>query len=717
MRKLLVLAFVGAIAFGAVAQRTGAWVDEVVFTAEVDHSKAILMLEAGDIHLYGFPIVNVALFNRVQNNPNLTYTISYGNYREFSFNPVGPVFASTGKLNPFAVPAIREACNWIIDRDYIVFGLLGGMGAPMYTSFGPYFAEVTQRYPKLFEAVEDYYAYDFDKGAKIIADEMAKLGATLVGGKWHYNGEPVVLSMLIRSDLAPYPVAGDYFADQLEAAGFTTTRLYRTSGEAAPLWQGDPARGLFHVYTGGWGASVFPREQATSLNQMYTPRGMALLLWQAYTPSAALDEAARKIAYREFSTMAEREQIFTTGLWESMKDSVRVWHTNLAGFMPSSKNVRVSACLAGSFTGSSYWPYTLQFHNEGVPQVGGTVNIAMNGLLTMPYNPVEGSSWSYDLAIMRNALGSAGTLTDSNDGLARPLRLEKGEVYVVKGLPVEKSLDWVDLHFVDAIKVPATAWADWDAAKQVWITAAERYGAEGGTARRKSVAYYPKDLWDVPLHDGSKITLADFVLAAIYSFDVCKPESIYFDQVAATRFQAWFPNFKGVEFKTDDPNYALIVTTYYDSFVLDAELSVASWWPTYGTYGCEGFWHNVGLGLLAEAEKSLAFSKAKSDTLGVEWMSYVAGPSLSILAVHLDVAKATGYIPYAPTMSQYVTPAQATERWTNLAAWYAKVGHFWVGSGPFYLEKAFPLEKVVVLKRFEAFPDLADKWLFAFNKN
>ncbi len=202
MRKLLVLAFVGAIAFGAVAQRTGAWVDEVVFTAEVDHSKAILMLEAGDIHLYGFPIVNVALFNRVQNNPNLTYTISYGNYREFSFNPVGPVFASTGKLNPFAVPAIREACNWIIDRDYIVFGLLGGMGAPMYTSFGPYFAEVTQRYPKLFEAVEDYYAYDFDKGAKIIADEMAKLG---VRSGWPVRissaaGE-VVVPVLLREEL------------------------------------------------------------------------------------------------------------------------------------------------------------------------------------------------------------------------------------------------------------------------------------------------------------------------------------------------------------------------------------------------------------------------------------------------------------------------------------------------------------------------------------
>ncbi len=46
-------------------------------------------------------------------------------------------------------------------------------------------------------------------------------------------------------------------------------------------------------------------------------------------------------------------------------------------------------------------------------------------------------------------------------------------------------------------------------------------------------------------------------------------------------------------------------------------------------------------------------------------MSLVAGPSLDILKGYLDKAQAENYIPYAPTMSQFVTPEEATARWAN----------------------------------------------------
>ena len=44
-----------------------------------------------------------------------------------------------------------------------------------------------------------------------------------------------------------------------------------------------------------------------------------------------------------------------------------------------------------------------------------------------------------------------------------------------------------------------------------------------------------------------------------------------------------------------------------------------------------GAWHNLALGVQADAEKKLAFSADKADTNKVEWMSYIAGPSLEIL--------------------------------------------------------------------------------------
>ena len=118
------------------------------------------------------------------------------------------------------------------------------------------------------------------------------------------------------------------------------------------------------------------------------------------------------------------------------------------------------------------------------------------------------------------------------------------------------------------------------------------------------------------------------------------------------------------------------------------------------------------LGIRAEEDGALAFSQAKSSALGVEWMSFIAGPSLPFLRSYLTSAKATNYIPYEPTMGLYVTGTEASERWSNLEGWYADKGHFWVASGPFYLESADATEKVIHLKRFEDYPDPMDRWLF-----
>jgi len=69
-----------------------------------------------------------------------------------------------------------------------------------------------------------------------------------------------------------------------------------------------------------------------------------------------------------------------------------------------------------------------------------------------------------------------------------------------------------------------------------------------------------------------------------------------------------------------------------------------------------------------------------------------------------------------PTMGNYVPAEEATARYANLAAWSAPApagkGHFWVASGPFYLEAAYPLTKVIQLKRFADYPDEIGRWDF-----
>jgi peptide/nickel transport system substrate-binding protein len=117
------------------------------------------------------------------------------------------------------------------------------------------------------------------------------------------------------------------------------------------------------------------------------------------------------------------------------------------------------------------------------------------------------------------------------------------------------------------------------------------------------------------------------------------------------------------------------------------------------------------LGILAEANKELAFSSGKADELKVEWMSFIAGPSLEILKRHLTEALEKGFIPYENTLGKYITAEEAKARYEALESWHQQRGHFWVGHGPFYLHEVRPVEKIVVIRRYEEYPDPADKWV------
>ncbi|MCL0056181.1 ABC transporter substrate-binding protein, partial [Dehalococcoidia bacterium] len=86
-------------------------------------------------------------------------------------------------------------------------------------------------------------------------------------------------------------------------------------------------------------------------------------------------------------------------------------------------------------------------------------------------------------------------------------------------------------------------------------------------------------------------------------------------------------------------------------------------------------------------------------------------PSLPILERHLADAKAEGFIPYAPTLGEFITPEEAVARYANLQNWFEERGHFWLATGPFYLHAAFPVEEILHLKRFPYFPDPAERWV------
>jgi len=678
---------------------TGAWVDEVVAVEEPSADAAVTRMESGDIDVYAFTVSNPEVLAKVEESPNLDYAQSFGSYNELTFNVAGPVFSGTGKLNPFAIPRIREAMNYLIDREYVVDEIMGGLAEPRWLPFN----KASNDYAKLADVarkLELQYAYNKDRAAEIIGEEMVALGAEMVDGKWQYNGEPVELIVLIRTEDERRDI-GDYVSNQLEDIGFTVTRDYKTSAEASPLWvQSDPNDGLWHVYTGGWITTVVPRDLGDNFAFFYTDMGIPWPLWQAYKNTPEFHKLAERLLNRDYSTLEERRDMMAQALEMSMKDSARVWLCDRASISPFRKEIKVGADLYGAISGSWLWAFTLQREGE----VGGRVTIAMPSILPEPWNPIAGSNWIYDMMLIRGT-GERAYMPDPYTGLYWAQRVEKADVVVKEGLPVGKTLDWVNVEFAPEIVVPDDAWADWDPVEQRFITAGEKY-TETQTVARKSTVYYPDDLYEtVKWHDGSNFSIGDVLMYMILTFDRAKEASPYYDESAVADYQAFMSAFRGVRIVSTDP---LVIETYSDLYNLDAELCPDFWWPYYDQG--QGSWHTLALGLMAEEKGEAAFSSSKADALEAEWLSYIAGPTIDVLKAQLDEAVAEGFIPFAPTMSEYVSEAEAKARYGNLSNWYEEHGHFWVGTGPLYLDRAYPVEGTVSLKRNAMYPDLSEKW-------
>jgi peptide/nickel transport system substrate-binding protein len=684
--------------------RKGAWVDEVIFTEENSAEAAASQLNAGQLDIYAYTVAEAPVFETVKASPNLAYSSASGSSVALMFNPAP---FTSGELNPFSDQQIREAMHWLVDRDYVAQEIYRGLALPRYSVLTTVFPDYA-RYADIMRALEAKYAYDFDKAEAIVTERMTALGAEKVDGRWSFDGSPISLKFVIRTEDNRRPI-GDYFAGQLELLGFTVERLYKNRTEASPYWiQSDPAEGAWHLYTAGWIASSISRDEGSQFSGYFMPRGFGIPLWQAYTPPAEFDEIALKLESNDFQDLDERRALFEAALPFSMSEAYEIWVVDEVSFSPRIADLNVASDLAGGTAGSYLWAQTLRLGDAE----GGSVRISQPGILVDPWNPINGSNWIYD-SMPQRGTSDNGAVADPFTGLSWPQRLESAEVTVQEGLPVASSLDWVDLQFEPSITVPEDAWLDWDAAAQRFITVGELH-PEGLTAKTRVTVTYPADMFEtVKWHDGSPLSAADFVMAMIQVFDGAKPESAIFDEVNVSGTEAYQSHFRGVRIVSTDP---LVIETYDDAFLLDAEVMVTqnmtypnpTWWPQYA-FG-EAAWHSLVPGILAESNQELAFSTDKAGALEVEWMSMISGPSLEILAKYLDQAESETLIPYAATLGDFITPEEASARYAALKEFYGEHNHFWVNTGPFLLDKVFPVEGTLTLKRNELYADPADKW-------
>ncbi len=681
----------------------GGWLDEIVYSV-VDVESAITQIQAGAIDLFSYGVASNKLADI--KNANLCYTSSYGLYYGFIFNPYGNEKHEfkDGRLNPFSNRKIREAMNWAIDRNYLVQEIYAGGALPKFLPLTTQLVDYTELV-EVARSVEAKYAYNLDKAKEVVDAEMTAMGATKgADGKWQYNDQPVTIIFAIRNDGDGTRLPqGHYFASQLEALGFTVERREGTSKELSPLWIGsDPAEGQWNVYTAGWASAGLNRDERTIFREMYLPNSpQGIPLFNANVPDPAFQEVGDALADGKYTTLEERRELMAKALPLAVEDSLQVWTVDLQSYSPFRCDLQVSADVGAGVETTFMSPYTMRFKDKE----GGQVKVGTTAtLFTDPWNPVNGSNWVTS-AYVQNAVSGAALMPDPYTGLRWPLRAEKADLVVEKGIPVQSTLGWVNLSFEDSIPVPPEAWVDWDPVAGKFITAAEKF-PNGTTAKRKSVIYYPADMFQtVKWHDGSNLSVADFVMAMIEGFDYGKEGSAIFDEDQAGTLEAFLSHFKGVQILSTDP---LVIATYDDNVYSDAELNIDTWWPNYG-YG-EAPWQSVAVGNMAVAAKELAWGTGQADRNQVEWISFIGGPSLEILNKYLDQAIAEKTIPYPAVMGAYLTEEEAVARYKALKSWYATFGHFWIGTGPYYLHSVDLNAFTAVVRNNGYFPDPSDRW-------
>lgn len=679
---------------GEPADRRGALVDEVVFTKESDPGKVTGQIETGSHHVFGQGVTSSTVFRRVRDSTRATHDLSYGSSAELTLNPAGPETAE-GELNPFHSTRVREAVNWLIDRDYIAEELYGGLAVPRTLPLNTAFPDYA-RLADVARALELEYGHDPERARRVITEEMEAMGALEVDGRWLYNGQPVRISILIRTEDARRRV-GDYVANLFADLGFRVERMYRTAEEASRIWvSGDPEAGRWHIYTGGWVSTVISRDQAENFDFYYTPRGRPHPLWQIYEPVEEFDDIAGRLQRREYDDWAERQQMMARGLELAMENSVRVWVADQLSAWPRATDTELAVDLAGGVAGSRLWPYTLRFRDR----IGGRMVFALPSLLTEPWNPVAGSNWLFDTLMIRGTQDTE-VLPDPFTGLYWPQRLAGAEVTVRAGTPVNRSLDWLELDEAETIDVPEEAWIDWSPDAGRFLTVGEKH-PEGTTARSRVRVHYEDGYLDRNWHDGTSMSLADVVLPWILTFERADEDSALFDPSYLPEFQSFQRHFRGWHIVSEDP---LVIDVYSDQIYPDAETMVAARTPSVTP------WHSLAVGIRAEESGDLAFSSGKADRMQVEWMNMVSGPALNTLERHLERARSIGHIPYPQVLGRWIDADGAAARYDALADWRARRGHYWIGDGAFYLDSVHPVEGTAVLRRNEDFPDRGDKWV------
>lgn len=649
------------------AYASGTNSDSVTFIQYLDENTALEEVRNGNLDMYYYR-VSPDRIEGAHSREGLKVFDSTGGSYSILINP-----AETEEFNPFFYKDVRFALNYLVDRKLIVNELMGGYGVPMISNYGPFDPE----YLTILGVLEEFqFRYNPKLAEQMITETLQENGAQRINGLWMHEGNPVTITMFIRSDDPVRKSIGEILASELEIMGFKVIKDYGDLNKAFVIVYGsNPAEAKWSLYTEGWGGrSAFVRYDPVGLAQMYSP-------WFSNTPgfnnpaywnyeNQRLDNITQRIYTGDFESAEQRNELIQMATTEAISESVRIFLASKIDQYVVNKSVDGVINDFGAGVPTRFTPINARGQDDGL-------TIGVKQIYQGAWNPVRGLTDSYSSHVW-NPVMDPGVFKHPFTGNTIPIRTQW---HVETDGPNQK------------ISVPDDAIL-WDPESQSWKNV---MGA-------KAVSKVTFDLDFSRWHDGVQMDMYDMLYSTYFALEWGTPgdeNDGTFDSEYTPQAAQMVSTLVGIR-QTGESQ----IEVYVDYWHFD-EAEIASW---------ASIWSVMPWQVYAAMERAVldgkaSFSRSEAVSKNVNWLSLLVPSDAYSVRDILNGFSNDEFIPAA--LREFgLGDDYYQERYDSTIRWIEEKDHAVISNGPFYLDSYSPESRTITLATFDdpSYPFEQGRW-------
>ena len=633
----------------------GSFVNEIKFIQYLDENTALEEVRNGNLDMYYYRISSDRIETSLLREGIQVFESTGGSY-SILVNP-----AESEKFNPFSIKQVRFALNYLFDRKFIVNELMGGYGAEMISYYGPHDPE----YMSILNQLESFhFRYNPTLADSMISEALVDYGAVKKNGIWTADGEPIELTILIRSDDPVRKSIGETLSSELQKIGFKINKDFGDLNKAFVVVYGsDPADLKWSLYTEGWGQSAFVRYDSVGLSQMYSPwfSGMPGFNNPTYWnyKNDFLDLLTQKIYTADFTSAEERTDLIQQAIVEGLNESVRIFLASKIDQYVVNEKVEGVINDFGAGVPSRFTPINSRSDDD-------TLVIGVKQIYQGAWNPIMGLSDSYSRHVW-GVISDPGVFKHPYTGLTIPIRTTWN---------VETEGPEGRINLPDGV-------ITWDPSQQKWKN------VQAGTQSISKVTF---DLSFSNWHHGKKMDMNDILYSLYFTYEwgtASGEDDKTFDTEYTPRASQVVNTLIGVKPIDDDT-----IEVYVDYWHFD-ESEIADWASMWSVMP----WELISAMEQAVIDGKVSFSRSGATSKNVNWLSLIIPNDAKIIQEYLLEFQNSAYVPFA--LKTFETDSNYYDsRYKAAINWIKENNHAIISNGPFILDRYSPESRTITIKAF-----------------